>query len=87
MESRDFKTHATYFNILSPVSELSHYRICSLLGQRFRFAQVRARGSHGNACYAQVIIQENSSHVVIIDAPYWLGSQPSALTECKLWIS
>ena len=83
MKSRDFKTHATYFNILSPVSELSHYRICSLLGQRFRFAQVRARGSHGNACYAQVI----SSYVVIIDAPYLLGSQPSALTECKLWIS
>ena len=44
MKSRDFKTHAAYFNILSPVSELSHYRICSLLGQRFRFAEVRAKG-------------------------------------------
>ena len=74
MKSRDFK------NFLKlPVSELSEYRIRSLLGQRFSFAKVRAKGSHGNAWYTQVNIQENSSYVVIIDAPYLLGSQPSAL--------
>ena len=51
-----------------PVSELSEYRIRSLLGQRFRLGKVRARGSHGNACYAQVNIQENSSYVVAVRA-------------------
>ena len=35
MKSHDFKIHATYFNILSPVSELSDYRDCSLLIQGF----------------------------------------------------
>ena len=59
-----------------PVSELSEYRIRSLLGQPFSFAKVRARDSHGNPCYAQVKILENSSYIVIIDqAPYLLGSQ------------
>jgi len=53
MKSRDFKAHATYFNLLSPVSELSDYRICSLLIQGFRFGKfVQVRGLHGNAYYA-----------------------------------
>ena len=40
MKPRDFKTHATYFNILSPVSELSNYRIFSLvLIEGFRFGK------------------------------------------------
>ena len=41
MKPRDFKTHATYFNILSPVSELSDYRIFSLLVliEGFRFGK------------------------------------------------
>ena len=45
MKPRDFKTHATYFNILSPISELSDYRIYSLLIQGFRFGKfVQVRG-------------------------------------------
>ena len=53
MKPRDFKTHATYFNILSPISELSDYRIYSLHIQGFRFGKfVQVRGSHGNAYYA-----------------------------------
>ena len=71
------KTHT--LTLCLPVSELSEYRIRSLLGQRFSFAKVRARDSHRNPCYAQVNIQENSSYVVIIEALYLLSSQPSAL--------
>ena len=53
MKSRDFKTHATYFNLLSLVSELSDYRICRLLIQGFCFGKfVEVRGLHGNAYYA-----------------------------------
>lgn len=53
MKLRDFKTHATYFNILSPVSELSDYLVYSLLIQGFLFGKfVRVRGLHGNAYYA-----------------------------------
>ena len=53
LKPRDFKTHATYFNPLSPVSEPSDYRICRLLIQGFLFGKfVQVRGSHGNAYYA-----------------------------------
>ena len=53
MKPRDFKTHATYFNILSPISELSDYRIYSLHIQGFRFGNfVPVRGAHGNDYYA-----------------------------------
>ena len=74
MKSRDFKTsilqHAVFLfqNCQSTVSVAC-----------FSFAKVRARDSHGNPRYAQVNIQENSSYVVIIEAPYLLGSQTSAL--------
>ena len=78
MKSRDSANPHDLTRCL-PVSELSEYRIRGLLGQRFSFAKVRARGSHGNAWYAQVNIQENSSYVVIIEALYLLSSQPSAL--------
>ena len=45
MKPRDFKTHATYFNILSPISELSDYRIYNVLIQGFRFGKfVQVRG-------------------------------------------
>ena len=68
-----------YFNTCLPVSELSEYGTRSLLGQRFSFAKVRARGSHGtDAWYAQ-LVTDSSYFVVIIEAPYLLGSQPSAL--------
>ena len=78
MKSRDFKT--LYFNTLSSCFRTVRVPYPgNLLGQRFRLGKVRARGSHGNACYAQVNIQENSSYVVIIEAPYLLSSQPSAL--------
>ena len=53
MKPRDFKTHATYFNLLSPVSELSDYRI------------LQVRGSHGNAYYAGKY-SINCSLVVIV---------------------
>ena len=70
MKSRDFK------NFLKlPVSELSEYRIRSCLANDL----VLPKFVHESASYAQVNIQENSSYVVIIDAPYLLGSQPSAL--------
>ena len=67
MKPRYFKTHATYFNILFPVSELSDYRICSLvLIQGFRFGKfVQVRGSHGNAYYAGKY-SINCSLVVIV---------------------
>ena len=66
MKPRDFKTHATYFNILSPISELSDYRIYSVLIQGFRFGKfVQVRGSHGNAYYAGKY-SINCSLVVIV---------------------
>ena len=66
MKPRDFKTHATYFNLLSPISELSDYRIYSVLIQGFRFGKfVQVRGSHGNAYYAGKY-SINCSLVVIV---------------------
>ena len=41
---------------------------------------------HESACYAQVNIQETSSYVVIIEAPYLLG-QPAVRTHFKLIIN
>ena len=64
MKPRDFKTHATYFNILSPISELSDYRIYSLLIQGFRFGKF-VQVSHGNAYYAGKY-SINCSLVVIV---------------------
>ena len=57
MKPRDFKTHATYFNILSPISELSDYRIYSLHIQGFRFCTSRKWGGRTETLTTQVNIQ------------------------------
>ena len=69
MKPRDFKTHATHFNLLSPVSELSDYRI------------LQVRGSHGNAYYAGKY-SINCSLVVIVAARAncWVVAEPSTHT-------